>query len=209
MRGATIAATYRLQEYCDQMDPERFKQLGLTAVRWAYKAHRLYIAAEAFAPLSRNATLRVFSGQVAVEAERLEAIQHVSAYDDASNLLYGLAIENAYKTRQILDGKVSVENGKFLGMRTDHNILEMVRANSIVINDEELDILKSVTFATTTMGKYPIAISAEKQKNFTGRSYGPPFTAPLAKRIILECLKESPYIDIFLKGQHSGIDDRG
>jgi hypothetical protein len=141
--------------------------------------------------------------------EQLEAIQHLRAHTDASNLLYGLAIENAYKTRQILDGRVSVEGGEFKDMRADHNILEMVRAYSIGVSEREIDILKSVTFTTVSMGKYPIAKSAKRQKDFTGRTYGADVVAPLTRRIVLELLKESPYTDIFLKGQHSGIDDTG
>ena len=97
--------------------------------------------------------------------DQLQAIQHLRAYTDASNLLYGLTIENAYKTRQILDGKVSVEEGKFKGMRTDHNILEMVRSYGIRFSEEEIDVLKTVTSATVTMGKYPIAKNARRQKD--------------------------------------------
>jgi hypothetical protein len=91
----------------------------------------------------------------------------------------------------------------------EHNILEMVRSSGIALNEEEVDILKTVTFSTKSMGKYPIALSAEKQKEFTGRTYGATFVAPLSRRIILELLKESPYTDIFLVGQHSGVDDTG
>jgi hypothetical protein len=191
------------------MDPERFKQLGLTAIRWADKAHRLYIAADVFARPAAQAMSRALFERGAGDAERLEAIQHCRTYGDASNLLYGLAIENAYKTRQILDGKVSIENGKFKDMRSDHNILEMARAHGVIFSQQELDVMKCITFATVTMGKYPIALSAEKQKSFTGRTYGADYVAPLTKRIVLELLKESPYTDIFLKGRHSGIDDTG
>jgi hypothetical protein len=191
------------------MDPERFKQLGLTAVRWAYQAHRLYFAAQVLARPEAEAMRAVLSKWGTRSIEQLEAIQHLRAYTDAGNLLYGLAIENAYKTRQILDGRVSVVEGEFKGMRRGHDILEMVRSYRIVLEEKEIDVLKSVTFATLSMGKYPIALSAKKQKDFTGRTYGAEFVAPLTKRIVLELLKESPYTDIFLKGRHSGIDDTG
>jgi hypothetical protein len=191
------------------MDPERFKQLGETAVRWAYKAHRLYVAAQVFAAPEAEAMQIVLNQGATRSPAWREAFQHVGAYIDASNLLYGLAIENAYKTRQILDGRMSVEGGSFKGMHTRHNILEMVRSSGIALNEEEVDILKTVTFSTKSMGKYPIALSAERQKEFTGRTYGATFVAPLSRRIILELLKESPYTDIFLVGQHSGVDDTG
>jgi hypothetical protein len=191
------------------MDPERFKQLGLTAIMWAYQAHRLYIAAQVFARPEAQAMRVVLSQWGTRSIEQLEAIQHLLAYTGASNLLYGLAIENAYKTRQILDGKMSVEKGKFKGIKTGHNIIEMVQSYNISLDEHELDILKTVTFATKSMGKYPIAMSAEKQKEFTGRTYGAERVAPLTKRIVLELLKEPPYTDIFLMGRHSGIDDTG
>jgi hypothetical protein len=191
------------------MDPERFKQFGLTAIRWAYQTHRLYIAAQALARPEAEAMRTVLSQWGTRSIEQLEAIQRARAYTDTSNSLYGLAIENAYKTRQILDGKVSVEGGEFKGMRTDHNILEMVRSYGISLNEDEIDILRTVTFATMSMGKYPVARSAKKQKDFTGRTYGAEFVAPLTRRLVLELLKESPHTDIFLKGQHSGIDDTG
>jgi hypothetical protein len=109
------------------VDRERFKQLGLAAIRWAYQTRRLYIGAQALAKPEAEATRVVLSLWGTRSNEQLEAIQQLRAYTDASNLLYGLAIENAYKTRQILDGKLWVEGGAFKGMRTDHNILEMVR----------------------------------------------------------------------------------
>jgi hypothetical protein len=84
------------------MDPERFKQLGLTAVRWAYQAHRLYIAAQVFARPEAEAMEIVLSQRATGSIEWLEALQHARAYTDASNLLYGLAIENAYKTSRLL-----------------------------------------------------------------------------------------------------------
>jgi hypothetical protein len=59
------------------------------------------------------------------------------------------------------------------------------------------------------MAKYPIAISAEKQRAFTGRTYGSDAVAPLTKRVVLELLQESPYTDIFREGRHSGIEDTG
>jgi hypothetical protein len=83
----------------------------------------------------------------------------------------------------------------------------MVRTHGIAFDERELDVLKSITFTTVSMGKYPIAMSAERQKYFTGRTYGSDFVAPLTKRIALEFLKEFPYTDIFLKGRHSGIED--
>jgi hypothetical protein len=189
------------------MDPERFEQLGLAAVRWAYQTHRLYIGAQALAEPEGEATRVVLSLWGTRSNEQLEAIQQLKAYTNASNLLYGLAIENAYKTRQILDGKVQVEGGAFKGMRTGHNILEMVRSYKIRLNEKEVDVLKFVTFATVSMGKYPIALSAEKQRAFTGRMYRSDAVAPLTHRVILELLRESPYTDIFLKGRHSGVED--
>lgn len=191
------------------MDPERFKQAALSAIRWAYQAHRLYIAAQVFARPEAEAMRAVLSQWGTRSIEQLEAIQHLRAYIDVSNMLYGLAIENAYKTRQILDRKVLVEEGKFKDMWTNHNILEMVRSYGIALDEDEIDILWAVTFATVSMGKYPIALSAKKQKEFTGRTRGAEVVAPLTRRIVLELLKESPYTDIFLKGQHSGIDDTG
>jgi hypothetical protein len=193
------------------MDPERFEQLGLTAIRWAYQAHRLYIAAQAFAGPQAEAMRNAFSrspGTVRTIKE-LEHIQYVRAYTDAANLLYGLAIENAYKTRQIVDGTITIKNGKFVGMRSDHNILEMVRSYRIDLNEDEIDVLRSMTFTTVSMGKYPIAKSAEAQKSFTGRTYGAESVAPLTKRVALELLKESPYTAIFVEGRLSGVDDTG
>lgn len=191
------------------MDPERFKQVALSPIRWAYQAHRLYIAAQVFARPEAEAMRAVLAQWGIRSIEQLEAIQHLRAYTDVSNLLYGLAIENAYKTREILDDKVSVERGQFKDMRTDHNILEMVRSYRITLDKHEIDILRTVTFATVSMGKYPIALSVKRQKEFTGRTRGAEFVAPLTRRIVLELLKESPYTDIFLSGQHSGIDDTG
>ena len=194
------------------MDPERFKQLGLNPVRWVYKAHRLYIAAQALAGPEAHALVSAFSrGAIGshLTLEELEHIQRLGAYTDAGNLLYGLSIENAYKARQIKDGKISVEAGIFKGVRTDHNILEMVKASGISLDDSDIDHLRSITFAVRSMGKYPIAKSAEQQRYFTGRTCGSDISAPLTRRVVVFLLRDAAYVDIFLKGTLSGIDDTG
>jgi hypothetical protein len=193
------------------MKPDRFDVLAASPIRWAYEAHRQYIVGASFTDLDRAAHARcvMFVREQGrdLSSEALENFQQARAYTQASMLHFGFAIENAYKTRKLNDGVAIVQQGKIKNLRTDHDVLAMVRDYRIAIDDSEIDILRSITFAAKSMGKYPIALDAKKQAEFTGRTFGPDFTAPLTRRVCVEVLRDDRLVSIFLEGALSGIDD--
>lgn len=193
------------------MRPERYDVLAASPVRWTYEAHRQHLTGAAFAYLDRSAELRArhlgFGRTHPLSVEALEAVQEIRAYTSASMLHFGLAMENAFKARRFRDRGAAAQSGTLKHLRSDHDILHMARDCHIRLNDWETDVLRSITFAVKSSGKYPIAKTAAKQAEFSGRIYGPQHTAPLTERICVELLRDDRLVAIFKLGALSGIDD--
>lgn len=122
------------------------------------------------------------------------------------NLVNQRSCSNSY--HHLLDGTIKAIGGELKGGRRDHNILEMVRACKINLNDRDAIILQSVSFVTNCIAKYPIAKNAKVQSSWKGVLYQLGEIAVLTDRIIGELLPDEPYKSIILKGALSGIEDR-
>lgn len=193
------------------MDKERFNQLATNSIRWAYQVHRLLISAQLFhQPASISFQNFLSESQtLPLTHESLENVQHYRAYSEVGTFLYGMAIENACKTRQILDGAITAIDGELKGGRRDHNILEMVRAAKLDLNDKDEAILQSISFITNSMAKYPIAKNTKIQSNWKGVSYQIDEIAVLTMRILNELLPDEPHNSIIKIGVLSGMEDKG
>ena len=195
------------------MDAARFDELATKDIRWAYKVRRLLKAAKLFIEpeerAEKQASRGIRDGKGNMTLEALELVQDWRAYGEMGTFIYGMAIENACKARQILDGVIEAKDGKLRGGHMDHNVLAMVLACNISLTDEETKILESVSFVTKSMAKYPIAKDVNAQNKFKGVTYGLATIGPLANRIILDLLPDDPHRSIILNGCLSGVDDTG
>lgn len=187
------------------MQLDRFNELALSPIRWAYEAHRQFFVGQSLLPLNEE-YMKKFSS--CSQDNIKDLAQKVRAITNASMLHFGLAIENSYKTRKIIDGIGTVdEKGGIKGLRTDHNILEMVNEYGLSLDGKQEDVLRSITYATMTGAKYPIAKNLEKQSKFSGRIFGVPHSEPIVKVACIHILRDEPYISIFKNGASSGVDD--
>jgi len=180
------------------MEAERFDELFQEESRWVGQARRLYIAGDAL-------TDQVVAVDGAEARERMpnmsERIELLHSLAGARALLFGLAIENAAKAKQIQEGTVVSNGGNPVGLRTDHNILEHARQLGISLTEEEEEFLRLVTFQTKSLSKYPIAKNLTAQREFSGVMLGAVAEeSDTVRSIIHKILGDNSMIDHFDQG---------
>lgn len=189
------------------MNEEMFAIRGLDPLVWTRHVRGLYRSGVCLVmPAQKELGILKEMGQGTSE-HYVEAQEAFAAYCRTSGLLFGLAIENAYKTRKIIEGQITVENGAMIGLKTGHDIAEMVREHGIVLDAEEVLAVDSITCVVQDLGKYPVAKSAKVQGKFNNTFYGPEYVRRLSARIIVQMLKEDPYVKIFAKERLADVMD--
>lgn len=194
------------------MDNKRFGELATSATRWVYEAHRQILVAKVLLRPELEAKRRMLqavsiSGGLLNNHNAKQALLEWAAIGSASCFHCGVAIENVFKARMLLNGTMTAIEGKIKGVPMNHDVLAMVKACHISLNEAEEDKLTSIGFCVKSLGKYPIANDVKTQNTFTGRSLGGEFAIPLTERICLEILHSQHYATIFEHGALSGIED--
>lgn len=186
------------------MDEKRFKELFEDSSLWIQQARRLKIAGDFFttpASKSLNEILINREKPPKQSPEFLNSLETLRSYSDARALLYGLSIENACKARLIQDGYIEIHNGKAKNLRSDHNILELVKQTQYRPTEEEAEYLHLLSYQIKVLAKYPIAKDVNTQSEFTGRAVGArPVESQIVHKIIIQVLKYERLIKIFEQG---------
>ena len=145
------------------MNEEMFETLGLDAEAWTLHARGLYMSGMCLVmPVEKEMRILLEEGQGSSD-HYVEAGNNFVGYCLSSGLLFGLAIENAYKTRKIIEGKITIKEGKLVGLRHDHDISKMVQEFNIELGPEEQMAVDSITCVVRDLGKYPVAKSAKER----------------------------------------------
>ncbi|WP_415028751.1 hypothetical protein [Alloalcanivorax venustensis] len=180
------------------MDNDRYKELFSNAERWMDEACRQLFAAQVlFSPAFL--ALRSFErmGSASMDAMSLAA-EKVKSLSNARAFHLGIAIENATKARKIINGEITVFEGKPRGLRTDHNILEHVRQCGVQLTDKEEKFLERLSFQVSSLAKYPIAKDLESQRKFTGIIVGShPEEEPMVMTIIAKVIQDTGLESMF------------
>lgn len=171
------------------MNNERYKQLFSDASLWLKEVCRqLYVARVLFQPAFQ--ALRNFELLGAASEQDISlAAEKVKALSNARAFHLGIAIENATKAKQVIEGKITVSDGRPKSLRTDHNILEHVRQCGAQLTEREVKFLERVSFQVSSLAKYPIAKDAQSQGKYTGIIVGShPKEEPMVISIIAKVL---------------------
>ena len=186
------------------MDPDRYDELFHTVERWVRKARKLFFVADSLSQQTLEAYSDFISDREGASKQSpafLEKAEAASAFSDARALLFGLAIENAAKARQIRDQVVLSSGGSPKGLRTDHNLLEHVRQLGVRLDKDAEEFLELLTYQTQTLSKFPIAKNVGAQNRFTGRAVGArQIESGITARIIRETLSYPELVAIFEHG---------
>lgn len=153
------------------MDKDQYSEHFNNTTRWVLESRRQYYIASILTPQSEIAMSDFVSdkqGATCQSVNFLEKAEKVMALTNACSLHLGLAIENSTKARKIFLGEINVEDGKPIGLRTDHNILEHVRQCGVILNEYEVTFLERLSYQVNSLAKYPIAKNLKNQNNFTG-----------------------------------------
>jgi hypothetical protein len=186
------------------MDEKRFQELFADTERWVRQARRLKIAGDHFTPAVVQVLtewLQDRDGAARQTPEFLEKNEVLRSLTDARALLYGLCIENACKARGIEDARIELRDGAAKRLRSDHNVLEMVKEAGYTPCQEEAEFLGLLAYQTRTMSKYPIAKDLRGQNQFTGRVVGArPEEGEMVERIVVRVLREDRLQSVFIRG---------
>jgi hypothetical protein len=149
----------------------------LSAEKWVRKARELKLVADEMKQLAEpfnQALLEAITKQREAEEKpaawraATEVVEEVifKQYSilSAVDFFYGLALENACKARLIAEGQITIREGKPKGLRSDHNILEMVRSCAVTLSPKEVEFLSTLSAHVRTWAKYPITKNADSLK---------------------------------------------
>lgn len=186
------------------MDEERFEELFTDVERWILQARRLKIAGDKLVPAYEyqlNQNLLDSDGIQRQSPQFLDNVKLQRAYGDACALLWGLAIENAIKARQIHDGYITVKNGRAKNLHAGHDLIEMVKRTHYKPTQDEIDYLELLSYQIRVLAKYSIAKDLKTQSKFTGRVVGgSAFEAQFVNNILRKILGDSELVNIFMHG---------
>lgn len=187
------------------MDEERFEELFTDVERWILQARRLKIAGDQFVPAYDSVVAQNLLNAAGFKLGSLQFLNSnmelQRAYGDACALLWGLALENAIKARQIRDGYITIKNGKAENLRHDHNLLEMIKKTHYEPTGEESVHLELLSYQVRVLARYSIGKNLKIQSAFTGRTTGgSSHEARLIDDLIKKILKDDDLVDIFVHG---------
>ena len=189
------------------MDKERYSELFNDVKRWVLASRQQYYIASILTPISESVMADFCFDRKGANNQSpffLEKAEKSIALTNACALHLGLAIENSTKARKIFDGEILVKNGKPIGLRTDHNILEHVRQCGVILSNDEKVFLERLSYQINSLAKYPIAKKLKNQNNFTGIIVGGNSDdLESVSRIINRILKDKALVSIFNKGKLS------
>lgn len=184
------------------IDDNSFEILFMLVRDWVQSARDLKLSGDALLAAMRSLHPQLDSPDF-FQTRMDDFWEKSGAYSKSMFLLYGLAIENACKAYLIHTGKIRVVGGEAKGLRTDHDILELVKQAGYVPTDDEMPYLRAITWHTQYGGKYPIAKSVKvENSNLQNRVYSiaPYETGNITHKIILAVLKEPELIARFEQG---------
>lgn len=166
---------------------------------WVIKSRRLKIAGDEYI-VSLKAEIAKLEALKGKKSQTLYPIERFIALVDARALLYGLAIENACKAYLIHIGNnyVNKTDGRS-NVRTDHNVLELVKQTKYLPTDEEALFLDRLSYQVRVTAKYPIAkdLKGFAANPFQTVGFRPDEDSQLTHSIIVNVLREKALIDVF------------
>lgn len=179
-------------------EPMDYEQKVKEARIWVWSARQKMRTVQLLIPIDRANDERLREAQWGTEPAD-------AAHDLAFGLsltigfLYGVAVENAFRARQAIEGQLRVNAaGEIIGVNKTHDLAQMAGALNMKLPSLTMTLLDTLRVVIRTTGKYPFAKNKDTQQTMT---HGVPSAGKYdeLKELILLILDRQDLKDEFLR----------